>query len=361
VVIVGAVLGTIVLLLLLAIIGHRYHAHQISLRATNFVLILEAMKEAGELAEGQAAAQRVPREIKRSSITMTANIGAGAFGEVWKAVLDESSAGGVPGYSIAIKTSKENTGEGADEMIREAAVMAQVPSHRNVVSIIGVVTSGSPLLLLISLCENGSLLSYLKKTATTAEDGGGMPLSSTVRYRMVTDTAAGMAHLTSCRFIHRDLAARNVMVDTELICKVGDFGLSRAGGSSAASGEEGDGIAAEDYYRSSNGVFPIRWTAPEAMESMRFSQATDVWSFGIVVLEIYLDGARPYLGMKNAEVIQKVLAGYRAPKPVPMPDALYPLLLSCWAEDAGARPVFSKLVEVLGTGEIEYTQVCAPT
>ena len=90
-------------------------------------------------------------------------IGEGAFGDVWKGILDESSAGGVPSYMVAVKTSKEAKGEGAEEMMREATVMAQVSGHPNLVSLIGVVTSGTPLMLLLSLCEHGALLSVLKE------------------------------------------------------------------------------------------------------------------------------------------------------------------------------------------------------
>ena len=66
-------------------------------------------------------------------------------------------------YLVAVKTSKEAKGEGADEMFKEATVMAQVTGHPNLVSLIGVVTSGAPLLLILTFCEHGSLLSYLKR------------------------------------------------------------------------------------------------------------------------------------------------------------------------------------------------------
>merc|ERR1712232_53655 len=98
---------------------------------------LAEMSEGGEF---DIALSQTPREIKRSHVEMVSKIGSGAFGEVWKAVLDESSVGGVPGYNIAVKTSRGTTGEGADELLREAAVMAQVSGHTNLVSLIGVVT-----------------------------------------------------------------------------------------------------------------------------------------------------------------------------------------------------------------------------
>ena len=98
------------------------------------------------------------------------------------------------------------------------------------------------------------------------------------------------------------------------------------------------------YYRASRGAFPVRWTAPEAMETMRFNIATDVWSYGILLLEIYLDGGRPYAGMNNEIVISRVAAGYRAPKPAGCSDSVYSgVMLKCWCKDPDARPSFAWL------------------
>ena len=126
---------------------------------------------------------------------MTQQIGEGAFGDVWKGLLDESSAGGVPSYMVAVKTSKEAKGEGADEMMHEATVMAQVSGHPHLVSLIGVVTSGLPLMLLLSLCEHGSLLAVLKDRKHAGLSSK-PPFTLAERVQMALDTAKGMAHLS---------------------------------------------------------------------------------------------------------------------------------------------------------------------
>lgn len=187
---------------------------------------------------------------------------------------------------VAVKTSLDTEGEGAEELCREATVMAQVTGHPNLVSLVGVVTSGAPLLLLVSLCENGSVLDYLKEKRSVME-----------KMQMACEIAMGMEHLIGAKFIHRDLAARNVLVDVSRTCKVADFGLSRAttvGGAANAQDASEDTDGKEDYYRSQHGVFPVRWTSPESMETLRFTVASDVWSYGVTVLEIYQDGTRPY-------------------------------------------------------------------
>lgn len=175
---------------------------------------------------------------------------------------------------------------------------------------------------------------------------------------MAFDVALGMEHLSRLHFIHRDLAARNVLVadgklggrlknastGASLVCKIADFGLSRGGdGGVKISDDSGGGNAS--YYKSSNGVFPTRWTAPEAMEQHRFTQAFDVWSFGVFLVELLQDGTNPYHGQSNPDVMTMVLSEGRHPKPsADCPVGLYNVMLTCWHEDVAQRPTFAKAV-----------------
>ena len=161
--------------------------------------------------------------------------------------------------------------------------MAQMDPHPNIVSLVGVVTRGTPKMLLVSLAQHGSLLDYLRGAAGKGE------LNPSRRPVAGLHVARGMAHIVAARLVHRDLAARNVLVGSGWVFKVADFGLSRA----ATSGGEGNADA-EEYYRSRNGVFPVRWTAPEAMKDSKYTQASDVWSFGITLVEVYTDGCLLY-------------------------------------------------------------------
>lgn len=89
--------------------------------------------------------------------------------------------------------------------------------------------------------------------------------------------------------------------------------------------------------------FPIKWTAPEAANYSRFTTASDIWSFGILLTEIVTYGRVPYPGMHNAEVLRQVEAGYRMPSPSGCPAELYDLMLECWAADETARPSFANI------------------
>jgi serine/threonine protein kinase len=263
---------------------------------------------------------------------------------VWKAVLDESATTGNPEYQVAAKTVRKDASlEARDDLLTEAAVMAQLVGHTNLVSIVGVVTSGSPLILLLSYCDHGSLSSYLKKRVAN-----GIAVSVAHKLDFATQTANGMAHLAEKRFVHRDLAARNILLASgqsasNLVCKVADFGLSRRARSNNL-------LENEDYYRSQKGVFSVRWTAPEAMESLVFNQASDVWSFGVVLMELVQDGDKPYHDLRrNCDVMALTMSGKRHPQPQSgCSDSLYGIMTRCWDAVGENRPTFFDLVLELG-------------
>ena len=325
-------LGTIVVLLVAATSVYMYRARKLRLRAHDFESQLEEMRANGEL-PGNVNSSSIPREIKRSHVIMTNKIGQGGFGDVWKGLLDESAVGGVPGYLCAVKTTKDTDREGTAELLREAALMALVEHHANIVSLVGVVTSGTPLLLLITFCEHGALSSCLKRKR--------LPATKT-RLSLCLDVARGMHHLATNSFIHRDLAARNVLLDSLWTGKVADFGLSRV---TTASDSDAEGV--EMYYKSSKGTFAVRWTAPDTMETLRYTTASDMWSFGVTLFEIYSDGARPYAAMDNAAVIKEVQSGYRLPQPESCPDSIFRVMTWCWDANPTARPSFAELRDVI--------------
>lgn len=94
----GIVAGSFVFILLVAFAIYRQHAYQVKMRAFDFAAELALLIDSGTIDKSENTLG-IPREVKRSSITMVKAIGSGAFGEVWKGILDESSSGGVPGYA----------------------------------------------------------------------------------------------------------------------------------------------------------------------------------------------------------------------------------------------------------------------
>jgi serine/threonine protein kinase len=296
-----------------------------------------------------------PREIPRERVTLLKRVGSGAFGEVWKASLHDnrqnntvvavklvklrnerkSSCKGPPAsiedLSYEVKLQQSN-----NELIAEAKIMASVGYHENVLSIVGVSTRGCPKMLIVAYCEHGSLLHVLKKE----EEFGRFSFSPRGKLVLALGVLRGMAHLISNRVVHRDVAARNVLLgstDTTLngmVPRVADFGLSRVSKIDTS----------KDYYRSIAGVFPIRWTSPEAMTTLKFTEASDVWSFGILLIEIFQNGSRPFSGMSNEEVYAFTVGGGKHWQPDGCSDGVYAVMVQCWEEVEKNRPNFATLV-----------------
>eukprot|EP00041_Stephanoeca_diplocostata_P028475 m.808754 g.808754 ORF g.808754 m.808754 type:complete len:432 (-) comp23381_c1_seq48:2749-4044(-) len=134
-----------------------------------------------------------------------------------------------------------------------------------------------------------------------------------------------------------DLATRNVLVDSTNTPLVSDFGLSRD-------------LISSDYYQMADegNKLPLRWCSMETIVHQRFSEASDVWSYGITCHEIFTGAATPYRGWMNSYVIERVLDGYRLPRPHRCPEYIYnEVMAPCFSSDPTARPTFVSLVEVL--------------
>ncbi|XP_041860102.1 ephrin type-A receptor 2 isoform X2 [Melanotaenia boesemani] len=264
-------------------------------------------------------------EIHPSHITKQKVIGAGEFGEVYRGIL---KAPGRKEVAVAIKTLKPGyTEKQRQDFLSEASIMGQF-SHQNIIRLEGVVTKFKHAMIVTEYMENGALDRYLRD-----HDG---EFSSFQLVGMLRGIAAGMKYLSDMSYVHRDLAARNILVNNTLECKVSDFGLSRV--------LEDD---PEGTYTTSGGKIPIRWTAPEAIAYRKFTSASDVWSFGIVMWEVMAFGERPYWDMSNHEVMKAINEAFRLPAPMDCPSAVYQLMLQCWLQDRSKRPRFGDIVSLL--------------
>uniref|UniRef100_A0A4W6DLD9 Ephrin type-A receptor 7 n=1 Tax=Lates calcarifer TaxID=8187 RepID=A0A4W6DLD9_LATCA len=271
------------------------------------------------------AVHQFAKELDASCIKIERVIGAGEFGEVCSGRLK------LPGkrdVSVAIKTLKVGyTEKQRREFLCEASIMGQF-DHPNVVHLEGVVTRGKPVMIVIEYMENGSLDAFLRK-----HDG---QFTVIQLVGMLRGIAAGMRYLSDMGYVHRDLAARNILVNSNLVCKVSDFGLSRVIDDDP-----------EAVYTTTGGKIPVRWTAPEAIQYRKFTSASDVWSYGIVMWEVMSYGERPYWDMSNQDVIKAIEEGYRLPAPMDCPPGLHQLMLDCWQKDRAERPKFDQIVGIL--------------
>ncbi|KAK3735401.1 hypothetical protein QZH41_013396, partial [Actinostola sp. cb2023] len=151
--------------------------------------------------------------------------------------------------------------------------------------------------------------------------------------------ADGMAYLSGMNFIHRDLAARNILVADNMASKVADFGLSRELDNSEDN--------PDSEYQTQGGKIPVRWTAPEAIRYRKFSCASDVWSYGILLWEIMSFSERPYWDWDNFQVMERIEGQYRLPAPMNCPMSIHNIMLDCWEAEKNSRPKFPDIVKRL--------------
>ncbi|XP_029133690.1 ephrin type-A receptor 7 isoform X3 [Labrus bergylta] len=293
------------------------------------------------------AVHQFAKELDASCIKIERVIGAGEFGEVCSGRLK------LPGkrdVSVAIKTLKVGyTEKQRRDFLCEASIMGQF-DHPNVVHLEGVVTRGKPVMIVIEYMENGSLDAFLRK-----HDG---QFTVIQLVGMLRGIAAGMRYLSDMGYVHRDLAARNILVNSNLVCKVSDFGLSRVIDDDpeavyTTTGKMKDIMnviftpATDLRFTEQGGKIPVRWTSPEAIQYRKFTSASDVWSYGIVMWEVMSYGERPYWDMSNQDVIKAIEEGYRLPAPMDCPPGLHQLMLDCWQKDRAERPKFDQIVGIL--------------
>ncbi|KAJ3580564.1 hypothetical protein NHX12_034377, partial [Muraenolepis orangiensis] len=266
------------------------------------------------------AVREFAKEIDVSFVKIEEVIGAGEFGEVCRGRLK------VPGKKenyVAIKTLKGGfTDKQRRDFLSEASIMGQF-QHPNIIHLEGIITASCPVMILTEFMENG------------LNDSQFTPIQLV---GMLRGIASGMKYLSEMSYVHRDLAARNILINSNLVCKVSDFGLSRFLQENSAD---------PTYTSSLGGKIPIRWTAPEAIAFRKFTSASDVWSYGIVMWEVMSFGERPYWDMSNQDVINAIEQDYRLPPPPDCPTHLHQLMLDCWQKERTSRPRFADIVSAL--------------
>ncbi|XP_047674875.1 ephrin type-A receptor 7 isoform X2 [Tachysurus fulvidraco] len=293
------------------------------------------------------AVHQFAKELDASCIKIERVIGAGEFGEVCSGRLKLPGKRDVP---VAIKTLKVGyTEKQRRDFLCEASIMGQF-DHPNVVHLEGVVTRGKPVMIVIEYMENGALDAFLRK-----HDG---QFTVIQLVGMLRGIAAGMRYLSDMGYVHRDLAARNILVNSNLVCKVSDFGLSRVIDDDPEAVYTTTGKmqavmnlmftpAIDLHFTEQGGKIPVRWTAMEAIQYRKFTSASDVWSYGIVMWEVMSYGERPYWDMSNQDVIKAIEEGYRLPAPMDCPPGLHQLMLDCWQKERADRPKFDQIVAIL--------------
>jgi len=253
--------------------------------------------------------------IQTDAIDVHKTLGSGEFGTVQQGVWTDASGRRI---QVAIKClSAERMENNPVEFLKEAAIMHAV-DHEHIVRLYGVVLDTAALMLVSELAPLRSLLECLKEPSMRPN----LPVPTL--YDFAVQICTGMEYLESKRLIHRDLAARNILVFSRSKVKISDFGLSRALG------------VGKDYYQTNFNVnlkLPIAWCAPECINFLRFTSASDVFAYGVALWEVFSYGFQPWAALTGQQILEAIdEPNYqRLEKPECCPhDLYYQIMLKCW-------------------------------
>ncbi|XP_062133817.1 activated Cdc42 kinase-like isoform X2 [Drosophila sulfurigaster albostrigata] len=269
--------------------------------------------------------------IPADAISVNKQLGIGEFGIVQQGVWTNGSER----IQVAIKClCRERMQSNPMEFLKEAAIMHSI-EHENIVRLYGVVLATDSLMLVTELAHLRSLLECLKDSGLRVSF-----LTIPTLCEFALQICNGMRYLEQKRLIHRDLAARNILVFSKDKVKISDFGLSRALG------------VGKDYYKTNFNVnlkLPIAWCAPECINYLRFTNASDVWAYGVCLWEMFSYGFQPWAALTGLQILEAIDAPnyQRLEQPDCCPREYYTLMMKCWQDDAAKRPKFSEIYEQL--------------
>ncbi|XP_067880079.1 activated CDC42 kinase 1-like isoform X1 [Heterodontus francisci] len=260
--------------------------------------------------------------INDKDLTLYERLGNGSFGVVrrgeWR--LPNGRI-----LNVAVKCLRSDISNEMDAMadfLQEVNAM-YVINHPHLIQLYGVILS-HPMKMVTELAPLGSLYDHLRGRH------GVFPIHLLWLYAL--QVCEGMEYLESNHFIHRDLAARNILLASEDLVKIADFGLTRSLSNS------------DHYVMQARRKIPFAWCAPESLKSGSFSHASDVWMFGVVLWELFSYCEEPWMGMYGREILMLIdREKKRLEQPPDCPANIYGLALQCWSAAPEDRPSFSAL------------------
>ncbi|XP_068608992.1 tyrosine-protein kinase JAK2-like [Brachionichthys hirsutus] len=285
-----------------------------------------------------------PAQFEERHLIFLKQLGKGNFGSVEMCRYDPLQDN--TGEVVAVKKLQHSTAEHLRDFEREIEILKSL-QHENIVKYKGVCYSAGRrnLQLIMEYLPFGSLRDYLIKHKDHFD--------SKKLLHYAAQICKGMDYLAAKRYIHRDLATRNILVESEMRVKIGDFGLTK--------------VLPQDkeYYTVREpGESPIFWYAPESLTESKFSVASDVWSFGVVLYELFTlsdkNCSPPAVFMEKMghekqgqmivyHLIDLLKQGFRLPAPDICQKEIHKMMTDCWNAEPRLRPTFKTLTHSVET------------
>ncbi|XP_053703763.1 macrophage colony-stimulating factor 1 receptor 2 isoform X1 [Synchiropus splendidus] len=325
-------------------------------------------------------------EFPRDKLRLGAVLGSGAFGKVVEATaygLGTSTA-----TRVAVKMLKPSAhSEEREALMSELKILSHLGYHDNIVNLLGACTQGGPMLMITEYCCHGDLLNFLRGhardfvasflRADEAEEPTGYKNMATQMIRLRSDSgisccseyqemqpilgpsfkqpgdqtdslsvtdlmrfshqvAQGLDFLSTRNCIHRDVAARNVLLTDHHVAKICDFGLAR------------DIRNDDSYIVQGNSRLPVKWMAPESIFQCIYTVQSDVWSYGVLLWEIFSLGKSPYPNMAvDTNFYKMIKDGRHMEQPDFAPAQMYQLMTLCWSSEPTDRPTFQMIGQLI--------------
>lgn len=270
-------------------------------------------------------------EVSGADVTLLRELGEGAYGRLYAGSIYVAPTASDCSAAF-IKVLSDRSDPSMHEIVRQEALRLLEINHPNIVRIFGLSLgseANEPTCMLYEYMESVDLRQFLLISADVDHER--------TRLTIIRQVAAAAEYLTSRGLVHRDLAARNVLVAQSLCVKLSDFGLCRYPYDS-------------DYYPMDDGsLLPVRWMSPEALHQGQFSEASDVWAFGVLLWEIYNPGSQPYVGQSDEEVVEALSSRRIGPFACSerCPQRISALAMECWNDQPLRRPRFRDIHEML--------------
>uniref|UniRef100_A0A914E1I0 receptor protein-tyrosine kinase n=1 Tax=Acrobeloides nanus TaxID=290746 RepID=A0A914E1I0_9BILA len=229
---------------------------------------------------------------------------------------------------VAAKVTNRFGKSEVEQLFKEIEAMKKIGYHENVMCILGWALSGETPCLVYDIAEK-DVLNYVMEFRDASDDQ--IPCKKFLS--ILWQTARGMQYVTSKGLIHRDLTARNIFLFGSIVAKISDFSLC------CCCDESGT------YEETANIRLPLKWMALESLISKIFSEKSDIWSFGVLIYEMFSFGRVPYADLSDDELMGFLENGHRLERLVNVDESLHEIMTNCWMSNPEDRPKFTYLEE----------------